>query len=255
MAASTASTPAKMSTAPLRHEFEGTKMAMQQAMKTALPQSGTYTEQAVYAGMHRHEVTECSVEELVARARQREPDAWVVMLKRYDSLVRSITRKYGLSFVDADDIRQMVWLKVFERISELRQPGALPGWIGAITANMCKREVRSLNRTIPTDPSAVAVAWSLANLSRDGAVDDVILREESWQAVRRGLAELSPHEQQLLLLLAGDPPASYAQVSHQLGIPQGSIGPSRARYLRKLRQTEALRSWFDLASAQTDQVA
>jgi DNA-directed RNA polymerase specialized sigma24 family protein len=78
--------------------------------------------------------------------------------------------------------------------------------------------------------------------------DADLLRAEQHQALRDGLAELPVAERQLLLLAAG-PPLSYRQISHDLGIPVGSIGPLRARYLRRLRATSALRQFVEPSAA------
>jgi DNA-directed RNA polymerase specialized sigma24 family protein len=80
-------------------------------------------------------------------------------------------------------------------------------------------------------------------------VDADLLRAERYQALRDGLAELPAVQRQMLLLLAADPPLSYRQISHQLGVPVGSIGPLRARYLQRLRATPALREFLDAPAA------
>jgi hypothetical protein len=46
--------------------------------------------------------------------------------------------------------------------------------------------------------------------------------------------------QQLIALLMKDPPMPYAEISAKLGIPAGSIGPSRSRCLDKLRRDPAI---------------
>ena len=59
-------------------------------------------------------------------------------------------------------------------------------------------------------------------------------------ALRAAFAELPPRYQQLLGMLAKDPPVSYAEISATLDIPVGSIGPQRARCLERLRKSPAL---------------
>ena len=56
--------------------------------------------------------------------------------------------------------------------------------------------------------------------------------------------ELTSTQRTLLLLLAQDPPLPYQEISRRLGIPIGSIGPTRARYMAKLRETQAVRALF-----------
>jgi hypothetical protein len=41
-------------------------------------------------------------------------------------------------------------------------------------------------------------------------------------------------------MLIEDPPLPYAEISARLGIPVGSIGPTRRRCLRKLRRHPAI---------------
>ena len=48
--------------------------------------------------------------------------------------------------------------------------------------------------------------------------------------------ELPEKRRELLLLLLADPPLSYDEISARLGIPRGSIGPTRARALEQLRE-------------------
>jgi DNA-directed RNA polymerase specialized sigma24 family protein len=64
-------------------------------------------------------------------------------------------------------------------------------------------------------------------------------------ALRAAFAELPPRYQQLLAMLAKDPPVPYAQISATLQIPVGSIGPQRARCLERLRKSPALAALID----------
>ena len=48
----------------------------------------------------------------------------------------------------------------------------------------------------------------------------------------------------LLMMLTADPPYAYAEISRILGIPIGSIGPTRSRVLEKLRDTGAVRAYL-----------
>ena len=77
--------------------------------------------------------------------------------------------------------------------------------------------------------------------------DDELLRAERHAALLEALAGLPPPCQRLIALLAEDPPLPYAQISARLGIPVGSIGPTRRRCLAKLRRHPAIAA---LASAE-----
>ena len=65
-------------------------------------------------------------------------------------------------------------------------------------------------------------------------------------------SHLPPGCQQLIALLIEDPPVSYADISAKLGIPVGSIGPSRARCLAKLRRHPAIAALIDANANRTE---
>ena len=64
----------------------------------------------------------------------------------------------------------------------------------------------------------------------------------------RAFAELSAQHRELLPVLVQDPPPSYAEVSARLGIPIGSIGPTRARALQRIRENPAVAAWIAAAA-------
>jgi DNA-directed RNA polymerase specialized sigma24 family protein len=75
----------------------------------------------------------------------------------------------------------------------------------------------------------------MADSTSGPELDERLLAEERVQAVRMALSHLPGRWQQLLQLPMADPPVSYAEISDQLGIPIGSIGPTRGRCLDTLR--------------------
>lgn len=176
--------------------------------------------------------------DLVSRAREGDQDAWNAIVERYLPLVCGLARRYRLSEADGDDVCQTVWLRLVEQLDALREPAALPGWIATTTRNECLRLIAARKRMTPVDPVESA---TLAGVTDDIAGDDLVAAE-ARQALREGLAELPADRQRLLLILLADPPVAYADISAQLGIPVGSIGPTRARALEQLRNTRALQA-------------
>ena len=67
------------------------------------------------------------------------------------------------------------------------------------------------------------------------AAGEWLLRQERHIALRTAFAGLSERCRTLLSLLFRDPPPPYADISADLGIPVGSIGPIRQRCLAALR--------------------
>jgi RNA polymerase sigma factor (sigma-70 family) len=167
---------------------------------------------------------------LVSRAAAGDRDAWDEIVERYSPLIWSICRGHGLGSADAADVAQAVWLHLVDQLDHLRDPGALAGWLAATTSRECLRRLtgrgpeRSDTRLADSPPSAVGVV-----------IDEQILAGRHM-ALRAAFAGLPSRCQQLLAMLTSDPPHSYAEISAELGIPVGSIGPYRARCLDRLRR-------------------
>lgn len=179
-----------------------------------------------------------SITSLVLAARAGDPTAWDALVERFLPLVTALIARHRLTRADADDVNQTVWLRLVEHLGDLREPAALPGFIATTTRNECLRALRAHQRSMPVDPQAASP------LDRPAEAPDVevdLLREERHHALREALRELPAPRRDLLTLLVTDPPIPYAEISRRLGIPIGSIGPTRSRALAQLRSSPALR--------------
>jgi len=178
-----------------------------------------------------------SVTDLVTRARTGEHQAWDALVERYSPLVWSICRRHRLDRADAKDVGQTVWLHLVEQLDKIRDPAALPGWLATTTRNECTRALRKAHKL-----QAAGHAQDVEDIAdQQGAVaEDELLLAECHVALLEALADLPPRNQQLIDLLIADPPVSYAEISVKLGIPIGSIGPTRRRCLDKLRSHPAI---------------
>jgi RNA polymerase sigma factor (sigma-70 family) len=182
---------------------------------------------------------------LVRASADGDEKAWSELVRRYAHLVVKVTRQYRLSQWDAQDVGQTVWLRLVEHLPTLRIPAALPKWILMTTQHECQRQVRMRSRTVPVDTSDDR---GFAD-TRAPELDVDLIEAERHQALRDGLAELPNDQREFLLLFAADPPHTYAEIKELLGMPIGSIGPTRQRALEKLRQTNAIRNYLAATSA------
>jgi len=179
-----------------------------------------------------------AVPELVALALQGNQRAWQDLVTRYSPLVSSVIRRYRMNDSDADDVRQNLWLRLVEHLGNIREPRALPGWVMTTTRNEAIRVLAGKRRTEPVNPQQDD---RLDNIEHTEPDSDLI-RAEYRAAVHAGLRELRPEHRELIELIFADTPISYQQISARLGIPIGSIGPTRARCLKKLERTAAIRA-------------
>jgi len=179
--------------------------------------------------------------ELVRKAQAGDPGAWQELIKRFTPLVVSVTRSFRLTREDAQDVGQVVWMKLCENIGQLREPRALPGWLRTTIRHEALRQLKSAGRTHSMDPMTLA-SFELPTGGPD--VDNDLLRAERDRAVNNGLTEIEPQHRNLLILLHADDRPSYQTIGKILGMPTGSIGPTRARGLQKLRSTRSMSSFF-----------
>jgi RNA polymerase sigma factor (sigma-70 family) len=175
---------------------------------------------------------------LVESALAGDAASWNRLVERYTPVVLSVVRRFRLQGSDADDVVQVVWLRLVEKLGSIREPGALPGWIVTTTRRECLHLVKARQLMAPADLSDRAPPSGTG----DTALDSDLLEAERHEALLAALAELPDRQRRLLLLLLEDPPVSYDEISARLDMPVGSIGPTRARALARIRSSHAMQA-------------
>ena len=177
--------------------------------------------------------------DLVARCRQGDSSAWAQLVKRYQRLVYAVVRRIGLDEHAAADVFQTVFSRLFEHLPRLTQPERLQAWI----VTTAKREtLRARQRSLRTvsltreDDDGGELDDTLADDSP--LAEDVLSDLQQLHLLRIGMDQLDDRCHRLLELVFRDEDDSlpYAEVALRLGMPAGSIGPTRARCLDKLRR-------------------
>jgi len=187
-----------------------------------------------------------SVGDLLEAARGGDEEAWNSLVDRFLPFVTRLIARHRIRGADAEDVNQTVWLRLVEHLDTIREPQALPGWIATTTGRECLAALRRRTQATPVDPLADP---TFDRLLDEHDPDADLLSEERHQALLDGLAQLSESRRALLLMLLEDPRPSYAEISRTLGIPVGSIGPTRARALDDLRGTGALNALLTVPDA------
>lgn len=172
---------------------------------------------------------------LVRLAGRGDQRAWEALVGRYAGLVWAIARSHRLSAGEAADVSQTTWLQLVENLGRLRDPSRVGPWLATTARRESLRLKRDADRyqqraELPERrlPDAPEIDAGLLAGERDAAL---------WRAFRR----LPAQYQGVLRLLTVDPPPSYREIAAALDIPIGSIGPTRARALARLRgEAEAL---------------
>ncbi len=156
-----------------------------------------------------------------------------------DELVRLMTpvlwhtvRAYGLSQAAAEDAVQNTWLALVRNGHQVAQAAAIGGWL-LTTAR------RTAWRTKTADGKATAVedTYLASGLPPTAAAETSALEELAGSALWEHVRALDERCQRLLRIVAFDDRPDYAGLAQNLGMPIGSIGPTRRRCLDKLRSS------------------
>jgi RNA polymerase sigma factor (sigma-70 family) len=169
-------------------------------------------------------------EQLLARVVNGDQSAWDAIVQQYAGLVWSVARSYRLNAAATEDVVQTVWLRFAEHCGRIRQADRLASWLATTTRNEALRIIRGNTRLTPTDLVEDAAEPTAST------IEDLVTDDETLKFVLTAFAQLSADDQQLLRLLCTVPPLDYQTIAEMLGRPIGSIGPTRARCLDRLRR-------------------
>ena len=171
--------------------------------------------------------------ELLLRCRQGDAAAWNRLLDKYERLIYSIGLNHGLSVEDAADIVQLTFTYFLENVDSLRDDSNIGGWLATVARRHTWRVVAKQRRVHPEPVDSDVVEILLPALESDQPLE----RWELAEWLNQGLNLLSERCRQLITALYLDPQEpSYAEIAASLQMAEGSIGPTRARCLERLKQ-------------------
>jgi RNA polymerase sigma factor (sigma-70 family) len=155
--------------------------------------------------------------------------AWNRLIQEFAGMIWAIARAHRLSDADAADVSQSTWVKCLEQLQRIRDPTRIGAWLATTARRECLRVLRSSRRQGPWGADVSECE------SPDMTAQDALVLAARDEALWRGFSRLRQSDQSLLRLLVADPPMTYEEISAALEIPIGSIGPTRARALERLR--------------------
>lgn len=182
---------------------------------------------------------------LVARAavafadfRDGDRAAFDDLMKMVTPLLWHTARGQGVDRVAAEDVLQTVWMSLLCHADSVRDPSTIVKWLLTSTRREAWRaRRRERNSQLTREPvngsTETGEQWDRPTTPEEEPEGLVLLgqrQERLWQHVQR----LPPRCQALIRVIAFADRPDYAQIAHSLGMPVGSIGPTRGRCLAKL---------------------
>ena len=191
---------------------------------------------------HRSRVAGDEVAPLLQAARDGDQSAWDELVRRFSGRLWSVCRSFGLSQSDAADVFQLTWLRLLEHLDTIEDPARLPGWLATTCRRECLAVLRRGRRVLPTADDALFDRFA----GHATGADWPSLVSDRDAGLWRAFNQLNERCQQILRVLVLDldeGAQSYDSAAVVLGMPKGSLGPTRGRclaQLRKLLDTEGI---------------
>lgn len=169
--------------------------------------------------------------------------AWQQIVEKYERLIYAIPLRMGLSHADADDVFQLTFSTLAQNLDVIRDAAKLGGWLATVArrnswAALRRQRDEVTFADVQADRPSGEANSVLDTATALGAPEQSVT--EQWELslwLDAGLKQLAERCRELLQALYLDPrQPSYAEIVQRLGIPLGSIGPSRARCLEQLKQ-------------------
>ena len=169
------------------------------------------------------------VARLIRRVAAGDERSWARLVDEYNRLLWAVTRAHRLREPDAADVVQVTWLKLLEHVDDLHDPGRAGAWLATTARRECLRALRR-----GATESLLGDALPETSSSEEPPGKELFLAERD-EALWRAFNRLRPRDQALLRLLMAEPAPGYSEIAAALDMPIGSIGPTRARALERLR--------------------
>ena len=199
--------------------------------------SATATGNAASAGPISMQATADDDSALVARCRRGDGTAWSALVKRYQRLVYAVVLRTGLDEHHAVDVFQTVFSRLLEHLPRLRDPSRLQAWIVTCAKREALLARQRGRRTVSLTPDDDDGASTLEDPADAGPLpEDVLSSLQQAHVLRLALDRLDDRCRGLLTLAFSDDDVPYDEIGRRLAMPVGSIGPTRARCLDKLRK-------------------
>ena len=176
---------------------------------------------------------------LVQRCLHGNQQAWNELVARYAQLVHSVPVRHGLAPHEVDDVGQETFLALAQNLHAIDDPERLPGWLVTTARRFTWRALQrrradtSLDDTESDAPGESGRSQLVSPLPTPADLVDGWGRQEALHAGMQRLHERCRALLTLVFLESNEP--FYDAIAAQLGIPKGSIGPTRIRCLQQLR--------------------
>ncbi len=167
---------------------------------------------------------------LFQRWRAGESDALDDLVRLLSPMLWQVVRASGLDRTTAEDVVQTTWLTLVRSGASISEPRAIAGWLCTSARREAWRVSKQATRQQPAEDESIA-----RRLPDEPAPESQVVLDDDNSRLWACLGRLNERCQRLLRIVAAEARPDYTAIATELGMPVGSIGPTRGRCLEKLR--------------------
>jgi RNA polymerase sigma factor (sigma-70 family) len=163
--------------------------------------------------------------------RQGQPDAMADLVAMLTPILWHTVRAQRLDATTTEDVLQTTWLSLVKGADKIADPRSVLQWLIVTARREAWRVSRGQSRQTPQELIADDV------VSSEESPEALVLRSDTERVLWNHISKLPDRCRELLRVIAFSDRPDYAELAQSLGMPIGSIGPTRGRCLAKLRSS------------------
>jgi RNA polymerase sigma-70 factor (ECF subfamily) len=164
---------------------------------------------------------------LALRARDGDVAAFDALVAACDRVVLELAERLLLDHHEAEDVRQLAWLKAWRALPQFDARSSFPTWLYRIVVNACRDRTRARQRATPTRALPLALATPQPGPAADFERSE--LRQRVVAAV-----EALPAEEREAVVLRHFHDLNASEIAEVVGRPRTTVQSCLARALARL---------------------
>lgn len=174
---------------------------------------------------------------LIKRVQNGDSGAFNELVDRWYAKVHRFAYRFFSDSAEADEITQKTFIRVYEKVRQLDQPGNFPAWIYRVANNLCLDELKRAGRRKSTSLES----WTeQATASTNNSPADNLESKELGEWIQKALMTL-PDEQRVVIILKEFEGLKFREIAEILEEPENTV-KSRMYYGLKSLQ-RVLKQW------------
>ncbi len=167
--------------------------------------------------------------DLVCRAREQgDEQAYTMLMKRYRDNVYLMMLRMTNSAPDAEDLTMIAFGKAFRALDSYAPSNSFSTWLFKIAIHGCIDHIRKQkNKTLSLEDLCERNnkdnhAYELPLASNDENPEELIIRQQRYEALRTVVGQLKPHYRELVELRYFEN-MSYEEMAKKTKLPMGTV--------------------------------